>query len=145
MTVRKGTYILVITLRSPRLVKVGALGEHLFDPGTYVYTGSAMGGLDQRVSRHLRKEKNIRWHIDNLTTVCDCCEAYESYPDFVPECTLARTAVECGAVPEMKGFGCSDCDCETHPFRAGSDTVSKLVAKASLAPFTDKRRRASVQ
>ena len=135
MTVRRGTYILVIKLEHPRLVKVGALGEHLFDPGVYIYVGSAMGGLDHRVSRHLSKEKKIRWHIDNLTTICDSSEAFESYPDPVPECTLADVAQECGAVPEMKGFGCSDCDCVAHLFRADQETVSEIVRRCSLAPF----------
>lgn len=135
MTVRKGTYVLVIDLGEPRTVRAGALGEHLFQAGTYAYAGSAMGGLDQRVSRHLAHEKKVRWHIDHLTTVCDSSRAYESYPDFVPECTLARTIEECGGIPEMKGFGCSDCRCYTHLFRVTPETVSAVVSKCALADF----------
>lgn len=71
MPVRRGTYVLTVRLDSPRTVRAGALGELRFDAGTYLYAGSAMGGLDQRISRHLSKEKTIRWHIDSLTMVCD--------------------------------------------------------------------------
>lgn len=71
MPVRRGTYILVVRLDSPRDLRVGALGDIRFDAGTYIYAGSAMGGLDQRLSRHLSREKTIRWHIDYLTTACD--------------------------------------------------------------------------
>lgn len=132
---RPGTYILVMTLREPRTVRVGALGEHRFEAGTYVYAGSAMGGLDQRLNCHLSKRKKVHWHIDNLTLVCDSAEAYESYPDPVPECTLARIVEGCGGVPEMDGFGCSDCRCATHLFRASGDVVEKAVAVSALALF----------
>ena len=135
MQVRRGTYILVVTLESPRTVRVGALGEHLFEAGTYVYVGSAMGGLDQRLNRHLAKEKTIRWHIDYLTTICSRSEAFESYPEFVPECELANVAERCGAIPEVRGFGCSDCDCFTHLFRASDQIVDDIVRTCRLVPF----------
>ena len=105
MSVRKGTYALFVTFDRDINITVGALGPHLFRAGTYCYVGSAMGGLDQRVSRHLARCKGIRWHIDRLTTVCDGSEAWESYPDFIGECELARIAEECGGIPEMDGFG----------------------------------------
>jgi Uri superfamily endonuclease len=135
MAVRKGTYVLAIKLQTPRTVRAGALGEHVFGPGMYLYAGSAMGGLDQRLSRHLRREKTLRWHIDYLTSVCDSSEAYESYPDFIPECDLARMISECGGVPELKGFGCSDCRCATHLFRADEEVLQNVVARCRLAPF----------
>lgn len=71
MTVRRGTYLLAVRLDSPRTVGVGALGDIRFDAGVYIYVGSAMGGLDQRVGRHLSGRKTLRWHIDYLTSVCD--------------------------------------------------------------------------
>ncbi len=135
MGVRKGTYVLAIKLDSPREIRVGALGGHLFPPGIYLYAGSAMGGLDQRVSRHLKKDKTLRWHIDYLTTSCDSSEAYESFPDPVPECELARAIAECGGTPEMEGFGCSDCGCISHLFRADSKILSEVVARCRLARF----------
>ena len=98
-----------------------------------------MGGLDQRVSRHLARCKGIRWHIDRLTTVCDGSEAWESYPDFIGECELARIAEECGGIPEMDGFGCSDCSWRTHLFRMDSGAADELVSRARLERFSDRR------
>jgi Uri superfamily endonuclease len=132
---RKGTYVLFITLGAAVETEVGALGIIRFDPGTYAYVGSAMGGLDQRLSRHLRKDKAIRWHIDRLTIVADSMEAYESFPDPVPECELARMAAECGMAPAVKGFGCSDCGCPTHLFRVEGPSKDALVARAGLRRF----------
>ena len=72
---RPGTYILIITLGSDIVLDVGALGPLHFPKGLYCYVGSAMGGLDQRVSRHLSKDKKVRWHIDRLTMAADSVEA----------------------------------------------------------------------
>ncbi len=135
MSARKGTYALFLTFANDVTVTVGALGPHFFRAGTYCYVGSAMGGLDQRVSRHLARTKRIRWHIDYLTTVCDSSEAWESYPDPVDECELARMAEECGGIPEMDGFGCSDCGCRTHLFRMEDGASLELVSRAGLERF----------
>ncbi len=128
--VRKGTYLLFVTFLRKTNITVGALGPHTFSRGTYCYVGSAMGGLDQRLRRHLAHEKNLKWHIDYLTTVCSTSEAWESYPDFLPECDLAALAERCGAIPEMPGFGCSDCGCKTHLFKVNRIVKRKIIAES---------------
>jgi Uri superfamily endonuclease len=37
--------------------------------GRYLYCGSAKGpgGLKARLSRHMRRGKSVRWHVDQLT------------------------------------------------------------------------------
>ena len=135
MTVRKGTYVLLIDLGSDREIRVGALGTFFFPEGTYCYIGSAMGGLDQRLRRHLSKEKVLKWHADYLTSVADDVRALESYPDHVPECDLARMAGEYGMEPSVEGFGCSDCRCRTHLFRADPDSIARLSEAAGLVSY----------
>jgi sugar fermentation stimulation protein A len=82
-----GSYILI--LRNPRLfhASVGSLGLCTFQPGFYVYIGSAKRGLSGRTRRHLRKRKRIRWHIDYISPLrmvpdriyeIRCSEALES-------------------------------------------------------------------
>ena len=132
---RPGTYILAIALGSDRDIEVGALGAVRFPAGVYCYVGSAMGGLDQRLSRHLSRDKRVRWHVDRLTLAADSVEAFESYPDPVPECRLAEMAAECGMEPFAPGFGCSDCRCPTHLFRTGPDELARLVREAGLVSF----------
>ena len=136
---RMGTYVLVITLGSDLTTEVGALGTLSFPAGVYLYTGSALGGLDQRVSRHIRHEKTVKWHIDRLTVAADSVIAYESYPDYVPECELASMAGDCGMVPSVDGFGCSDCSCRTHLFRVTDGSLDLLISRARLEPFRDCR------
>lgn len=133
--IRKGTYILAIDLDSDLEIRVGALGTILFPAGTYCYVGSAMGGLDQRLSRHLTREKSMRWHIDRLTSAASDVRAFVSFPDPVPECGLARMAEECGMAPSAKGFGCSDCGCRTHLFSCDADSLARLIAEAGLVSY----------
>ena len=132
---RRGTYVLFLTFDSCFSSEVGALGQLDLPPGEYCYVGSAMGGLDHRLDRHLSKEKRIRWHIDRLTICADKMDEYESYPDPIPECELARMAEGSGCVPVRKGFGCSDCKCHTHLFSVTSASKEALIADASLRRY----------
>lgn len=133
---RPGTYILIIALGSDTTLDVGALGTLSFSAGTYCYVGSAMGGLDQRVSRHLSREKKMRWHIDRLTMAADFVDVYVSYPDPIPECVLASMAEGCGMEPAEDGFGCSDCRCRTHLFRTTPESTARLISEAGLISFS---------
>jgi len=135
--IRKGTYALFLTIDPGAEITVGALGTIFFEAGEYCYVGSAMGGLDQRVSRHLSKKKTIRWHIDRLTTVAEHMEAYESYPDPIPECALAKLAESSGGADYAPGFGCSDCDCRTHLFRVDGKVRERMISAGHLKPFPD--------
>ena len=63
-----GTYQLILRVPATRL-SVGALGAWDIDAGVYVYTGSAVNGVRQRVLRHLRPGARVRWHIDYLRSV----------------------------------------------------------------------------
>lgn len=138
---RKGTYVLAISLGEPFAREVGSLGTVSLKKGQYCYVGSAMNGLDQRIERHLRRNKSIRWHIDRLTSFEYNVKAYESYPDSIPECRLASIAESCGMEPAVKGFGCSDCKCQTHLFRANGDSMRELVSEAGLKAFCSKASR----
>ncbi len=133
--IRKGTYVLFLTIPGAD-ADVGALGRIHLPPGRYCYVGSAMGGLDQRIGRHLAPQKKIRWHIDRLTVICTDAEAYESYPDPISECGLADLAEKCGAVPFADGFGCSDCGCRTHLFLLGEGSEERIITSAGLKKHT---------
>jgi Uri superfamily endonuclease len=132
--IRKGTYILTITLASDLQTEVGRLGSILFPAGEYCYVGSAMNGLDQRIGRHISSVKKMRWHIDRLTVAANEIDAFVSSSDPVPECTLARMAEDAGGIPFAYGFGCSDCGCRTHLFLLDKGVRERLVAAAGLHP-----------
>jgi sugar fermentation stimulation protein A len=109
-----GTYVLVLRLARRTTLSVGALGDVQFERGYFTYVGSARRGLRPRLSRHISREKRKKWHIDWLTTS----------PNFEPvaAATTGRVGLECKiarmlstrADARVKGFGCSDCGCESH-------------------------------
>lgn len=110
----RGTYVLVLRLVRGRILDIGSLGNIRFARGYYAYVGSARRGMRARVARHVARTKRKRWHIDWLTT----------QPGVVPVSVASteRTGVECRMAAALsskadlrvKGFGCSDCGCESH-------------------------------
>ncbi|TRO49248.1 GIY-YIG nuclease family protein [Candidatus Bathyarchaeota archaeon] len=125
--VLRGTYCLCISLRRDLEIEVGALGRIAFDRGLYVYVGSALSGLEARVRRHLRTSRGefgaIHWHIDYLLREPDVEveRVFALLSDLREECRVAGEVGEHG-VP-VKGFGCSDCRCESHLLRVDSCDV----------------------
>ncbi|MGD9497957.1 MAG: DUF123 domain-containing protein [Armatimonadota bacterium] len=110
----RGTYVLVIRLARRATIRVGALGEIAFPAASYAYVGSAMGGLEQRITRHLRLRKRCHWHIDHLLAHARVMHVLRLPGDERLECTIARALAErLDAIPR---FGCSDCRCQSHLF-----------------------------
>ncbi len=110
----RGCYILIIRLERDVIIEVGRLGKIRFKAGYYAYVGSGMGNVLKRVERHFMKGKRKRWHIDYLTEVADEIYALIIPSDVKIECEIAKffaSNFEC-----VKGFGSSDCKCESHLF-----------------------------
>ena len=115
-----GTYTLVIELPAAADIDVGALGTQQFDAGWYAYVGSALGpGGFSRIERHRELaagERDTRhWHVDYLLGHSESrLDSAVKTHGVDGECTVAGSLDE----PARSGFGCSDCDCETHLFVA---------------------------
>ena len=139
--IRKGTYVLFLRFDEPVGTEVGSLGRIDLEAGTYCYVGSAMNGLDQRVSRHLCHEKNKRWHIDFLTTLCEEMTAYEHEGTDISECDLADHILKIGGQSAMKGFGCSDCGCQTHLFKVDEGPTRGALEGLGMTVFADRRHQ----
>lgn len=91
----------------------------IFSPGYYYYFGSAQRNLQQRLHRHNKKQKTIRWHIDYLTTnnnfsVRKSFIYHEREKKF--ECIYFQKIIDCKKkVFPVTGFGNSDCKiCSSH-------------------------------
>lgn len=136
----KGSYCIVFELQDNARTRVGAKGTHEFPGGVYVYVGSALSGLEQRVARHLKATKKRRWHIDYLiqkgevvSTIMVPSESRRT------ECAIASALLRSpGAQIVMRRFGSSDCDCPTHLVYFGpedpgwvTETVTRAVAMLS--------------
>lgn len=133
MTMRSdpGTYAIVMRSFSSAEVQIGRWGGLNIEPGYYIYIGSAFGsgGVQARVSRHLRKRKKNHWHIDYLRKlvipVCVWC----SYAPINLEHRWAQLVAEMPGTSCIKGFGCTDCGCYTHLF--------VMTTKPGLTQFSD--------
>jgi Uri superfamily endonuclease len=121
----KGTYVLIIeTVRDIEL-RVGKRGLLVFYKGYYAYVGSALSGLESRISRHLRKpgdKKRLHWHIDFLLAdpAVRVTEVVCSESETRKECEIAAYL---GAhLISIAHFGCSDCSCSSHLFFSSNHT-----------------------
>lgn len=113
-----GSYVLVLRLADAVWLTVGKLGVFEFQPGRYLYCGSALGGLRARVGRHLRADKKAHWHIDYLNSSVAGASVEAVW------WLEGRSKRECewatafGALPgaswPVAGFGSSDCRCDSH-------------------------------
>lgn len=110
-----GVYQLWIELCEPAQLTVGKLGTFDFPAGVYVYTGSALGGLEQRLARHRRRRKKMHWHIDYLLRRARILRTMSRATRERLECSWnAETLRLEGARVIAPHFGSSDCDCATH-------------------------------
>lgn len=113
-----GAYALVMELTRPVTFQRKALGQGELS-GLLVYAGSANGpgGMRARLARHMRAEKVVRWHVDELTTRAASMVAWAIPGGSECEIVGALLASDRFEVA-MRGFGSSDCDvCPAHLLR----------------------------
>lgn len=108
-----GSYILFLRLPRDKWITVGRLGRIAFPAGLYAYVGSALGGWEARVNRHLSGGGKTLWHIDYLRTeaMVEGVVVFES-PERL-ECPINR-AIAKFSLDVAPGFGSSDCNCLSH-------------------------------
>ena len=132
----KGSYVLVIELDEGRTITVGSLKAIYFPAGYYAYVGSAMSGLESRLSRHLRENKKLHWHIDYLLQRASISSIIQCENQKV-ECAIAQV-LRC-QLDFIPGFGCSDCKCPSHLFfsteeRQMKSQVMSTVKRMGIRP-----------
>ena len=112
----RGIYVLIIKVGKDIEVSVGALGRIAFTTGVYAYVGSSQTNLEQRIRRHLRKEKQKFWHIDYLldNDAAKIIKVFVNKANKIEECKTAKTM--CKKSKPIIGFGSSDCNCKSHLF-----------------------------
>jgi Uri superfamily endonuclease len=126
-----GTYVVFLELRQPETIQVAGRCWRLA-PGVFAYAGSARGALFPRVLRHLKSRKNIRWHLDHLTSRASVTVPLvlcTSRPDWT-ECRLVHEIAELHpSARAVAGFGSSDCrsGCPGHLLRLGESLPDQLV------------------
>ena len=127
---------MVLRLPSRREITVGTMGLVEFPRGYYIYFGSALGGLGERVARHLRQEKKLHWHADYLSAEVPWTQAWQLADGRRWECVWARGAAAAEGVSlPAPGFGSSDCRCKSHLVRLNNlNQVRELLRDLNPAP-----------
>ena len=136
----KGCYALLVYLPEGNSIRLRKTIYH-FNKGYYVYIGSAMNGLEQRIHRHLRKNKKKHWHIDYLIDYGEIKEVFYKESNQKEECIIASQLNT--HLQGFKGFGCSDCRCNSHLFHGSKEEIVSLLIKLGLKPFKTKHLKSS--
>jgi len=125
----KESYVILIRLPKARTITIGSLREVHFPRGHYAYVGSALGGLEARLSRHLKPNKKLHWHIDYLLQKALVTDIITGEADGRLECAISRALGT--QFDSISGFGSSDCPCPSHLFFAAEGRQLKsAVVKA---------------
>ena len=124
-----GTYALILRNYSKATIQIGRWDRICVKPGYYSYIGSAFGpgGVRARVSRHLRKEKRKHWHIDYLHGYMEPVGIWYTHDRRHLEHIWARSLADVGGIMSVHGFGCSDCNCDSHLFHAPTKSALGLI------------------
>jgi sugar fermentation stimulation protein A len=118
----RGSYILILRLPAGRTLNIGKIGQVKFKAGYYLYAGSAMKNLTQRLERHKRERKKLFWHIDYLRAHAEVHLALPIRTSDPLECKLAD-ALKKISDWEVPSFGCSDCSCGSHLLGMRKDPI----------------------
>jgi Uri superfamily endonuclease len=114
-----GTYALHLHLATPSTAQIRKLGSFSFQPGEYVYVGSAFGpgGLQARLGRHLHPSGKRHWHIDDFLPLAQPVGFWFTALPVHLECRwVATLQLLPGAYFPARGLGASDCrrNCPAH-------------------------------
>ncbi|MCK5183836.1 MAG: GIY-YIG nuclease family protein [Candidatus Heimdallarchaeota archaeon] len=138
MSENRGTYLLFLFIQKDISLTIGALGCKLFQQGNYIYVGSAFGpgGLEKRITRHIKQEKKIFWHIDYLLN--DNFVKIKAYGEI-----LSDHKIECNVVDQItrtfqeksliiENFGSSDCNCKSHLLYFNNTPVNEIIKQIKI-------------
>jgi sugar fermentation stimulation protein A len=118
----RGSYLLILNLQRDQKIYVGKLGRVHFIRGFYIYVGSAMANLTERMERHRRLRKKHHWHIDQLRSAAEFHSVLAIRSSGRLECEIAN-ALPGVAEWSVPGFGSTDCSCESHLFGMSEDPL----------------------
>ncbi len=137
-----GTYCLKINCKKNSKIPIGRLGRIEFKKGWYLYIGSASGGIEARVLRHLRKRKKLFWHLDHLLAAegTGVEKIYFIQSEKRLECFISKMVSL--VLKPVKGFGSSDCRCRGHLYLFPEDHLARvedlLINKHRFKSFSNR-------
>jgi Uri superfamily endonuclease len=131
----KGSYLLVMNLHKDVPIQFGKKHKVRFSQGFYIYVGSALNGLEQRIHRHHRTQKKKFWHIDYFLDYAQIISTYVKEGNAREECTIAHMILK-NLVP-VPDFGCSDCACLSHLFFTQNyHEINNIIQRLPVKSFS---------
>jgi len=104
-----GAYAILFSLLNDCQTYIPKYGHVVFKKGFYVYSGSAKKNLIHRVTRHSKKDKKVKWHIDYFS-ILDSVKPLKMFLFFDKnECEINSFFYASGGKSTIKNFGSSDC------------------------------------
>lgn len=119
-----GTYVLLAALPRPRRLITGRLGLCAYPAGAWAYVGSAFGpgGLRARLRHHLGGPGRQHWHLDYLRPALQPRAIITAAgPERLEHAWACLLAAAPGSHTPVRGFGASDCHCDSHLFHLGTN------------------------
>ena len=133
----KGSYILLLKINNNKNIKYGKNKKSYFKKGFYIYIGSALNSLENRINRHLRSDKKIYWHIDYLLKHSQIFNIFYRESNFKDECIIANLFKE--YFISIEGFGSSDCKCKTHLFYGLKEELLDFILKNNFYEYFNQK------
>lgn len=130
----KGSYLLLLELKENNMLSIGKHNKIMFNKGFYLYAGSALNGLEQRIQRHFRKQKKMHWHIDYLLQHAKIKSVFYKENNIREECNIAKELDK--KLILVPGFGCSDCTCKSHLFYGTTGDIMNAINELEMNPYT---------
>ena len=115
-SIDSGAYAILFSLLSDCQTYIPKYGHVIFKKGFYVYSGSAKKNLIHRVTRHSKKDKKVKWHIDYFS-VLDLVQTLKIFLfSDKSECEINSFFYANGGKEIIKKFGSTDCKkkCPSH-------------------------------
>ncbi len=118
--------MLLIEINKNEFIKIGKGGNFKLEKGYFVYSGSGKRNGIQRIIRHIKKSKNLRWHIDYLLKKGKIKKIWIVFGDKTNECRMSKMLLYSkGSIP-FKKFGSSDCKCPAHLFHFNKNHLKRM-------------------
>ena len=133
----KGSYILLIKLSENKTIKYGLKKKNYFKKGFYVYIGSALNNIENRINRHLKSKKKLHWHIDYFLKHSKILYIFYKESNYKEECIIAELFKK--KFLSIDGFGSSDCKCNSHLFYGLENNFLTFIIKNNFCKYSHQK------
>lgn len=141
----RGVYVLLMKSLIEFELNIGMLGKQQIPKGYLIYVGSGLNGLLNRIERHFKRNKKLKWHIDFLTVDPHIIVFNAIYAETnrKMECDVSEKIFKSRFTPIIRRFGSTDCrKCFSHLYYSKDNPIQiilKVFREMGLKPVLWKK------